>query len=68
MNRVCYRWNGPKPENNFGAIYVIFYVAGGDVSLGPHRLIKGRRGEAHGAGVEEQGIMAAQYRMEMRGM
>lgn len=55
-------------ENNFRAIYVIFHVGGGDVSLGPHRLIKGRRGEAHGAGVEEQGIMAAQYRMEMRGM
>lgn len=47
---------------------MIFHVGGGDVSLGPHRLIKGRRGEAHGAGVEEQGIMAAQYRMEMRGM
>ena len=51
-------------ENNFGAIYVIFHVGGGDVSLGSHRLIKGRRGE----GAEEQGIMAAQYRMEMRGM
>lgn len=51
-------------ENNFEAIYVIFHVGGGDVSLGPHRLIKGRRGE----GAEEQGIMAAQYRMEMRGM
>lgn len=30
-------------RRNFGAIYVIFHVAGGDVSLGPHRLIKGRR-------------------------
>lgn len=37
-------------QSNFGAIYVIFHVGGGDVSLGPHRLIKGRRGEVHGGG------------------
>lgn len=54
--------------SNFGAIYVIFHVGGGDVSLGPHRLIKGRRGGKRGTGTVEQGIMAAQYRMEMRGM
>lgn len=38
------------------------------MSLGPYRLIKGRQGKDCGAGAEEQGIMAAQYRMEMRGM
>lgn len=37
-------------RSNFRAIYVIFHVGGGDVSLGPHRLIKGRRGEDHGGG------------------
>lgn len=27
---------------NLGAVYVIFHVLSEDVSLGPHRLIKGR--------------------------
>lgn len=35
---------------NLGAIYVIFHVGGGDVSLEPHRLIKGRRGGGEGRG------------------
>lgn len=34
---------------------MIFHIGGGDVSLGPHRLIKGRRGEVHGAGVRGVG-------------
>lgn len=37
------RYNN-SARTKFGAIYVIFHVTGGeDVSLGPHRLIKGRR-------------------------
>lgn len=43
---VSYREVDESVWSNFGAIYVIFHVGGGDVSLGPHRLIKGRRGGA----------------------